>query len=151
MKYVYLVAFILVFSSQSFAQKYEGPQDEIETILLKIKQFSSFYMAGDYESMANAYTVEGKILPPGATIIEGRPAIKQYWTLPQGVSVPLHEVTPTELKVTGNYAHDVGYYRGQTKRADGSISSWKGKYVIVWQKVDNEWKIHLDAWSRVDD
>jgi len=29
------------------------------------------------------------------------------------------------------------------------LSSWKGKYVIVWKKVDSKWKMHLDIWNSV--
>ena len=44
----------------------------------------------------------------------------------------------------------MGYYEGKTQRKDGSEISWKGKYVIVWKKEKGDWKIHLDAWNRVE-
>ena len=28
-----------------------------------------------------------------------------------------------------------GYYKGKTEQKDGEISSWKGKYLVVWKKV----------------
>ncbi|MGB3184135.1 MAG: DUF4440 domain-containing protein [Cyclobacteriaceae bacterium] len=132
------------------AQDFEGPQEEIEKIMKASKGFSAYYVDKEFDKLAEVYTEDGAILPPGADIIKGREAIKKRWILPEGVTVTLHKATPTELKVSGDFAYDVGYYEGTTREKDGTENSWKGKYLIVWQKVDGEWKIHMDAWNRVE-
>ena len=124
---------------------------EIQKIKANIKAFSQAYMNADYDNIANAYTVDGRILPPGPTIIEGREAIKARWIMPEGTRIVHHEVTPEEIRIIGDYAYDVGYYEGKTQRQDGEEVSWRGKYLIVWKKVENDWKIHIDAWNRVAD
>lgn len=145
-----ICVFLLGMYSFSFAQDYSGPQEDIETILKNTQAFSDAYTSGDFESIANAYTKDGIILPPGSDIIKGREAIKKRWILPEGVKVTHHKVTPTEISVIGNYAHDIGYYEGTTNRKDGSEVSWKGKYIIIWQKIDKDWKIYADAWNQVN-
>lgn len=132
------------------AQNYSGDQEEIDQILQYIKNFSQFYMDEDFESLANAYAPDGKILPPSADIIEGRAAIKKRWILPEGVDVLHHKITPTEIEVIGDRAYDVGYYEGKTKLADGTENSFEGKYVIVWHKIEGDWKIYLDIWNSRD-
>lgn len=132
------------------AQNYSGDEQDIQQILTNIEMFSEHYMSGDYESLANSYAENAKILPPGANIIEGKTAIKKRWILPEGVSVPHHKITPTEIQIIENYAYDMGYYEGKTLRADQSEVSWKGKYLIVWKKEDGDWKIYMDTWNRID-
>jgi ketosteroid isomerase-like protein len=31
--------------------------------------------------------------------------------------------------------------------SDGSESAWQGKNVMIWKKVDEEWKMYLDIWN----
>lgn len=133
------------------AQNYIGDQKDIKQILQNIDDFSMYYVNKDYEKLANAYTLDGKILPPGTGIIEGREAIKKRWTLPEGVDILHHKINPSEIKIIAEYAYDVGYYEGRSKRQDGEIRPFKGKYVIVWKKVAGDWKIYLDIWNGVDD
>ena len=101
--------------------------------------------------MADSYTEDGKIFPSGTPIIEGRAAIRQRWVLPEGTKILHHLATPTEIHVMGDVANDFGYYEGKTQRPDGSASTWKGKYVIVWKKVAGRWKMYLDIWNRVNE
>ncbi|WP_350099289.1 nuclear transport factor 2 family protein [Fulvivirga sp.] len=133
------------------AQTFVGDKQEIESILKNIKKFSSSYMNADYEAIARAYTPDAKILPPGADIIVGYAAIKKRWTLPEGIKILLHKVNPTEITIVNNIAYDLGYYNGKTQRKDGSVVEWKGKYLIVWKKVEGEWKIYADAWNDIND
>lgn len=120
-------------------------------ILSNIKDFSISVMSSDYPSVGMAYTVDAKIFPNNMDIIQGREAIIEYWTLPEGLQTKYHNITPEEIKVLGNEAYDYGYYEGTTRRSDGSEVSWKGKYVIVWRKIDQEWKIYLDIWNGIKD
>ena len=151
MKVSLMFTLFLMLTHVGVAQKFTGRQKDIDEILKKIEAFSLAYMNLDYDAIANAYTMDGKILPPGTDIITGREAIKKRWTLPAGVKIPLHKVTPTEITVIGDYAHDIGYYEGRTLRKDGTEVSWKGKYLIIWKKENGEWKIYADAWNQVND
>jgi len=143
--------FILVFSTSSIAQNYQGDQKHIEKILSNIKDFSASVMNSDYQSIGMAYTEDAKIFPNNSDIIEGREAIIEYWILPEGVQTKYHKITPVEIKLIGDEAYDYGYYEGVTLRTDGTESSWRGKYVIVWKKEDKDWKIYLDIWNRINE
>jgi len=151
MIYKFFCTLLLITGSfQMYSQSYEGNPDDINDITENIKKFSEHYTSGDYDALANSYTNDGVILPPGADLIKGREAIKQRWILPEAVSVPHHKITPMEINVLGDYAYDIGYYEGRTIRKDGSEVSWKGKYLIVWKKEEGEWKIYADAWNRIN-
>ncbi len=127
------------------------PEDELEKQNLQtaMNEFSKAYMAGDYETIANAYTEDGKIFPNNAPIIEGKEAVKKRWILPEGSRILYHELQPEEINILGNYAFDYGYYKGKSINMEGKESEFKGKYVVVWKKIDAKWKMYLDIWNRV--
>lgn len=139
------ILILLLFSISVSAQ-----EKEIDQIKTKIAAFSEAYINANYDALANSYTTDARILPNGTRIIEGREAIKERWILPENTKILKHVVTPEEIKVIGEYAYDVGYYEGSTQTPNGEVSNWKGKYLIVWKKVDGDWLIHIDAWNRVN-
>lgn len=122
---------------------------DINTIEKNITAFSKAVMEGNHEAIANLYTSDGKIFPNNRKILSGKDELKTYWTLPEGVKITHHKVTPTEIKIENNSAYDFGYYEGKTLSKDNKESSWQGKYVIIWKKINNEWKIYLDIWNSV--
>lgn len=150
MKKTLLILVIICLSTPSFSQSFSGPQKDIDSILKNITAFSKYYMEADYNGLANSYTKDGKILPPGPEIITGQEAIKQRWTLPEGVTILSHVVEPVEITIVKDTAYDIGYYHGTTRRKDGTEIAWKGKYMIIWKKIDGDWKIYADAWNKVN-
>lgn len=131
------------------AQKYVGSDRDIGDILSNIKGFSQAIMDGNYQGIGDAYTKDAKIFPSNRKIIEGREAIIKYWTPSNGSKIVFHKVTPKEIKINENEAYDYGYYNGITKNAKGEMVSWRGKYVIIWKKINSKWLIYLDIWNRV--
>ena len=150
MKFFVIIS-ALFLSHTVASQSYIGNQEDIDVILSKIKTFSTSVISSDYESIGLAYTTDAKIFPNTKDIIQGREAIIKYWTLPVGLQTKYHKITPKEIKVIGNEAYDYGYYEGTTLRPDGTESNWKGKYVIIWRKINEEWKIYLDIWNSIRD
>ncbi len=136
---------------QLSAQKYVGNEEDINKILHNIKKFSQHVMNSDYDSIALAYTEDGKIFPNNTDIIEGREKVRKRWVLPEGVKTTLHKLSPVEITINGEYAYDYGRYNGITQRKDGTNVPFKGKYVVVWKKVGEDWKIYLDIWNSIRD
>jgi ketosteroid isomerase-like protein len=128
----------------------EAVKLEIQQILRATESFSTFYMNANYDGLANSYTEDAKILPPNTKIIEGREAIRNKWILPDGMSILMHKVTPSEITIRNEYAYDIGLYEGISRTKAGVEIPWKGKYLIVWKKEKGEWKIYADAWNRIN-
>jgi len=149
-KIKYTLAFLFL-SFTFYAQEYSGNGQDINNILATVKSFSEAYINADYDALTNIYSTDGKIFPDGADIIIGHTAIKKRWTLPKGVKIVSHKVTPKEIKIIDDYAYDYGYYQGSSSNKKGTVTPFKGKYVIVWKKVDGNWKIYLDIWNRISD
>lgn len=144
-------AFIFLFLiSNLHAQEYSGNGADINIILENIKEFSKAYVNADYDKLTNFYSTDGKIFPAGADIIVGHQAIKNRWILPKGESIQSHIISPKEIKIIDNYAYDYGYYKGVSTSKKDVTNTFKGKYVIIWRKDGNDWKIYLDIWNRID-
>lgn len=146
----YLFTFILFgFFLTGTAQKFVGKDQDISQLLKNIELFSQAIMDSNYQGIGASYTQDAKIFPNNRKIIEGREEIIKYWTPTNGSKIVFHKISPEEIKIIGDEAYDYGYYKGITKNAKGSLSSWQGKYVIVWKKIQGKWLIYLDIWNRV--
>ena len=150
MKAVITLFAIFCYCTSGLGQTYIGDQKEIDQILENIRQFSSYVVASDYDNISACYTEDGKIFPQRREIMEGQEEIRRYWVLPEGVRTVAHKITPAEIKIIGEEAYDYGHYEGTTRRANGEEVSWRGKYVIVWRKIEGNWKIYLDIWNSID-
>lgn len=146
-----LITLIVLFSFQlSHGQiTKNGNPKAIDQILVNVASFSKYVMAGDVEKITASYTEGAKIFPNRSKILSGE-SIANYWTPRAGYTTTHHKISPEEITIIGNTAYDYGYYEGATKNPNGQTSKWAGKYVIVWKKVGNDWKMYLDIWNSID-
>ncbi len=101
--------------------------------------------AKDASGIAALYTEDGAVMPPNAPIAKGRGAIQQTWASMMGT--PGFDLTfvPEQIIVSssGDMALDRGTY-SLTIAPDGTAQTDTGKYVVVWRKIDREWKAAAD-------
>jgi len=78
-------------------------------------------------------------------MVKGRAAIEVMWkNMAEQVSDP--KLTTLDVKALGpSTAREIGTFslkaRGSTPR------EVTGKYVVVWEKVGNDWKLATDIWN----
>ncbi|MBC3540117.1 YybH family protein [Rufibacter sediminis] len=115
--------------------------DEIKSLNAS---FVSSFNQGDVGSVANLYTKTALLLPAGSETVKGREAIGQYWqnALEMGVKeMDLHTVEVEQLDLT---AIEMGTY---TLKAENGRSLDQGKYMAVWKKESDHWKMQKDIWN----
>lgn len=122
-------------------------QGEVARIEELSRRFSAAYMAGDVETMVSLYTPDAVIFPNNSEAIRGHEAIRRYWALPPGQRVTLHRATPTEIRIDGGHAYDHGVYEIAGERDGTAWGPGHGKYVIVWRRTPQGWRMHLDMWN----
>lgn len=149
MRLICIFSTLFFIGKMCMAQNYVGDKKEIEQILENIKNFSQYVTDSNYKMIGESYTEDAKIFPSNLTIIEGKASILRYWELPDGVQTVYHKLMPEEIKIMGTEAYDYGYYEGKTKHANGEESNWKGKYVVIWRKEKDKWKMYLDIWNGI--
>jgi uncharacterized protein (TIGR02246 family) len=102
----------------------------------------------DAAAIAQNYTEDGALMPPGAPIAQGRQAIEKAWS--GMMATPGFELTfePTAIVVSsgGDMAMDRGTYRSSWTGPDGTLTD-SGKYVVVWRNVGGDWKAAADIFN----
>jgi ketosteroid isomerase-like protein len=86
---------------------------------------------GDARAAAAAYSVGGRLLPPSAVLLRGRPAIAAFWQA--GLDAGLTDVGFTSLELAAHdaLAYEIGCYAIQMTPPSGAPIVDRGKYVLV--------------------
>jgi uncharacterized protein (TIGR02246 family) len=115
---------------------------EIEAVNAK---WIELFNKGDFEGVAALYTEDATALPPGSAMVKGRAAIAAMWkAMAEQVTDP--KVTTLDVKALGtSAAREIGTFSLKTKGPTPQEVS--GKYVVVWEKVGNGWKLAADIWN----
>ena len=136
------LAFVLLAGmlTQAFAQKAE--------IDVANAKFVELFSKGDFGGVAQLYTEDAVALPPGGPMVKGRAAIGTMWkTLAEQVTDL--KLTALDVKPLGPAAaREIGSFSLKTKSTPSQEIT--GKYVVVWEKVGDEWKLATDIWNEAN-
>jgi uncharacterized protein (TIGR02246 family) len=115
---------------------------EIEAVNAK---WMDFFNKGDFAGVGSLYTEDATAFPPGSAMVKGRAAIEAMWrSMAEQVTDP--KVTTLDVKAFGpSAAREIGTFSLKTKSPTPQEVS--GKYVVVWEKVGNDWKLATDIWN----
>jgi uncharacterized protein (TIGR02246 family) len=132
-----VIAFMIALVAPAVAQK-----AKIEAVNTK---WMELFNKGDFEGVAQLYTVDAIAFPPGSAMVRGRAAIGTMWKgMAEQVSDP--KVTTLEVKRLGPLAaREIGTFSLTTKGP--SPKEVSGKYLVVWERVAGEWKLAADIWN----
>jgi ketosteroid isomerase-like protein len=101
------------------------------------------YNAGDAKALAALYADESIVSTLQEGNFTGRQAIEQFWAADFGDGKPASTLTLTEAYVSGDLAHLEGDYQVADRRG-----VTEGRYVQLWMRDGNAWRIHRDMWLR---
>jgi uncharacterized protein (TIGR02246 family) len=108
------------------------------------KKFGAAVAKGDAVALAGLYAPDAQAFPPNSDVVKGRAAIQGMWKSVLDSGIAAAELTTTGIEAQGNLASETGTYVMKTK--DGKVAD-RGKYVVVWKKVNGQWMIHHDIWN----
>jgi len=132
-----VIAFAIALVSPALAQK-----AKIEAANAK---WIEFFNKGDFDGIAQLYTADAVAFPPGSAIVRGRPAIGAMWKgMAEQVTGP--KLTTLEVKrLSPSAAREIGTFSLTTKGS--SPKEISGKYLVLWQRVQGDWKLAADIWN----
>jgi len=132
-----LIAFLIAPVAPAVAQK-----AKIEAVNAK---WVELFNKGDFEGIAQLYTVDATAFPPGSAVVRGRAAIGNMWkSMAEQVSNPklstldVKRLCPSAIRESGTFSLTT---RGPSPK---EVS---GKYLVVWERVAGEWKLAADIWN----
>ena len=132
-----VIAFVAVTSAPALAQK-----SEIEAANAR---WIELFNKGDFAGIGSLYTDDATAFPPGSAMVHGNAAIGAMW---KGVSAELGDpkLTTLDVKPLGpSAAREIGTFSLKTRGANPKDVT--GKYLVVWEKVGNDWKLAADIWN----
>ena len=136
-KAVLIAAMLMGLIGPAAAQK-----AEIEAMNAK---WAELFNKGDFAGVAALYTDDATAFPPGAPMVKGAAAIGAMWKgAAENIGDP--KLTTVDVKSLGSTAaREIGTFSLKTKGP--TPQELTGKYVVVWEKVGNEWKMATDIWN----
>lgn len=141
--YAALLAGCALFAtSPSFAQ---SVTKEIEAANARFEQE---FAKGNAAALARMYTDKAVVLPPESDVVIGREAIQAFWegAIRSGVkNLTLKAVQVDELGTAA--AKEIGRFTLDVPAPQNRLAKIEGKYVVVWLKVGEDWKLDADIWN----
>jgi uncharacterized protein (TIGR02246 family) len=110
-------------------------------------RFVAAFNKGDAAGVAQLYTEQATVMPPGAPLAKGRSAIQTFW---QGVmqggakNVSLKAVQVDQF---GPAAREIGTFSLDAPNAQKQMVHVEGKYVVLWRRSAGSWKLDTDIWN----
>jgi uncharacterized protein (TIGR02246 family) len=107
------------------------------------RAFVETFVRGDAPAAAKFYTEDAKLIAPGAAVAHGRAAITNA----------LQAMIDTHFKAvmqdTGlvESVGDLAFEDGIVKFVGANDEVTEVRYVLVWKKVNGEWKYHRDIFN----
>ncbi|MEK9282962.1 SgcJ/EcaC family oxidoreductase [Bradyrhizobium sp. ISRA442] len=132
-----IISFIVSLSAPALAQK-----TEIAAINAK---WIELFNKGDFSGIASLYSTDATAFPPGSPIVHGRAAIEAMWkSMAEQIGDP--KLTTVDVRPLGPAAaREIGTFVLKTKGP--TPQEVTGKYVVVWEKIGDEWKLATDIWN----
>ena len=107
-------------------------------------RWADAFNKGDAAAVAAMYTADAYVLPAGAEMVKGRPAIEAMWR--QNMRQIGNVNATIDVKPLGSAAAaEIGTCSFKTKAQppqDGAL-----KYAVVWRKEGGQWKLMQDIWN----
>lgn len=102
----------------------------------------------NFDAVDEIYTVDAHILPPGAHMISGRTAIREFWSqLIVGANATSAVLESLEVIPAGDGAIEIGRATLTISPDGQSQSQMEAKYVVHWKQEHGVWKWNIDIWN----
>jgi ketosteroid isomerase-like protein len=103
----------------------------------------------NFDALDDIYTADARILPPGAPMISGRKAIKEFWSsLIQSANAKSAVLASVEVFPAGDGVVEIGRATLTLQPAAQTAAELEVKYVVYWRPENGLWKWHVDIWNQ---
>ena len=113
--------------------------------------FSEAYVRANVQ-LDEVYAEDGYYLPPDSPILRGQDQFRGQFSFLERYALgngPGPEISfeIVDREIAGDLAYDIGVYTIRPPGAPGDIEPGQGKFIVVWKRIDGEWRIWADAFS----
>ena len=108
----------------------------------KNNKFTQAHIDGDTAFLNNIFTQDGRVFAPNSEVVSGRSAIAAINLAYINFGIKEFREETTALYGSGNYLINEGNYF-----MSYSSTIEKGKFINIWKKVDDDWKLYANIWN----
>ena len=122
-----------------------------EAIHAADQRFAEAFNRGDSAALAEFYTPDAAVFPPGAPRADGRAAIEQVWQ--EAIRSGLKDLSlrPAEIVILDGTAYATGsgtFIMPGSGSGSGGTQQGTLKYLEIWRRgEDGTWRLHRDIWN----
>ena len=109
-------------------------------------EFAAAFNAKDAEKVASFYADDAVVMPPNEPLITGRTSIEARYEREFRLGLTSLQLRPMESALAGTHAFEVGTSAVSWDSPAGRLST-SGKYVVIYKRVGNAWKIAYDIYT----
>jgi ketosteroid isomerase-like protein len=126
------------------AWRAEAARDDRETLMQLDRDFDQMTSKGGSEVWVSFFADDGIMMPQGAPIAVGRDAVRK--TISETFAQPGYSLRwePIDAVVSGPLGYTYGLYKAVRQDASGNLVASYGKYVTIWKRQRDGWKVALD-------
>jgi ketosteroid isomerase-like protein len=107
-------------------------------------QFAEAFARRDVAAIGRLYTADAQAYPPSVAPVAGRAAIQDMWKGFLAHPVGRIQLRTDEVDGNGTTAWESGRY---TLLGNNGATMDDGKYIVVWKREADGWKLYRDMWS----
>ena len=138
-------AFLLSAAPSPAQQQQQRAPAEIAEAHRRLEQA---FNRGDAAAVAALYTEDATLLPPGADILSGRGAAQARWQAAYDTGARNLSLDPVSVETYGgDAAREIGRFTLEAPGRGGQTARVEGKYVVVWKKTADGWRLDTDIWN----
>ncbi|ANK85501.1 MULTISPECIES: YybH family protein [unclassified Rhizobium] len=141
-------AFATFSLAQAAVAAESGPAMDEQAIRNIHERMAGLVQGQDADAIKQLYAGDAVLMAPGEKAVVGNDGIGARWARQFGLQDLKFSLRTEQLIVSasGDLAHDRGTYDFAAPLPQGPIKD-TGKYVLVWQKIDGQWKIIADIFN----
>jgi len=115
-------------------------------------QWARLTGSGHSDSLAEFYAMDGVMMPPNMATVQGKDAIKAFFTTMNTVDPhPTITLSAEAVHGAGNMAMERGRWHwafpAGAKLPPGMAAVDSGKYIVHWMQQNGKWLIADDIWN----
>ena len=114
--------------------------------------FADAFNAKDAARVASFYADDAIVMPPNQPMVRGRRNIESYYARGFQQDISNFRLFPMESAINGAQAFEAGRSsltarRSASSRGGPGLNTASGKYVVIYKRVNDEWKIAYDIFN----
>ncbi len=145
MKRIIYTAVVLAAALVGFVAGGNAARDERQDLMELDREFDEAAARRGSQAWADYFAEDGIMMPQGKKMLVGNKAIQQEMAAVYSDPKFVMRWEPLGADVSRNLGYTYGLYRSVRPGPGGAPVSNYGKYVSIWEKQRDGWKIVLDC------